>query len=124
MLYSTSSAFRPLTEDYQAVLKEEFDRFMADKCGRKSKEEVQQKLITMQTLLQLYSEGVEKFEGDLHTQLEKFLLRSFGQEITAIATTFALLEAGIDENSQVTGSSLLGSPYFCFNLRTNENCNF
>ena len=90
-----------MTEDYQVVLKEEFDRFMADKCGRKSKEEVQQKLITMQTLLQLYSEGVERFEGDLRAQLEKFLLRSFGQEVTTIATTFTLMEAGMDENSQV-----------------------
>jgi hypothetical protein len=96
-----SYLFKPLQDDYQLVLKEEYERFMADKCGRKSKEELHQKLLNMQTLLQFYSEGLENFDEDVKSQLEKFLLRTFGQEIAGVAAAFALIEAGLDENSQV-----------------------
>ena len=93
--------YRFLTEDYQAVLKAAFDRFMAEKCGRKSKEEIHQKLLNMMSLFQFYADGVALFEGDVKTQLEKFLLRTYGQETVVTATSYALVESGQDEGGQV-----------------------
>jgi len=87
-----------LHEEYQAVLKAEFDKFMSEKCGRKSQEEVLDKLYKLTTFFQLYTEGLSHFDSDINSQLEKFLLRSSGQEIVAAATTFVLMEAGLDEN--------------------------
>jgi len=75
---------------------------MSEKCGKKSQEEVLEKLFKMTTMLQLYTEGLNNFEGDIKTQLEKFLLKSFGQDIVIAATAFVLMEAGLDENAQVS----------------------
>lgn len=94
--------FSGLQEEYQAVLKAEFDKFMSEKCGRKSQEEVLDKLYKLITFFQLYTEGLGKFDGDIKNQLEKFLLRSSGQEIVAAATSFVLMEAGFDESSQLS----------------------
>ncbi|CAL8125071.1 unnamed protein product [Orchesella dallaii] len=91
-----------LQEEYQAVLKTEFDKFMSEKCGKKSQEEVLDKLYKLTSFFQLYNEGLSQFDGDIKNQLEKFLLRSSGQEIVVAATTFVLMEAGLDENSQLT----------------------
>lgn len=82
-------------------MKAEFDKFMSEKCGRKSQEEVLDKLYKLTTFFQLYTNGLEQFDGDIKSQLEKFLLRSSGQEIVIAATTFVLMEAGLDENSQL-----------------------
>jgi hypothetical protein len=92
---------RGLQDEYQNILKEAFEKFMSEKCGRKSQEEVLEKLFKMSTMFQLYVEGLFSFDGDIKNQLEKFLLKSFGQEVVAVSKTFLLMEAGLDENSQV-----------------------
>jgi hypothetical protein len=104
-----------LQDEYQMVLKEAFDKFMSEKCGKKSQEEVLEKLFKMVTMFHLYTEGLNLFEGDTKNQLEKFLLKSFGQEIVVAATTFLLMEAGLDENSLVsTYNKVLATCIFIF----------
>jgi hypothetical protein len=104
-----NSNVRGLQEEYQVILKEYFDKFMSEKCGKKSQEEVLEKLFKMTTMLQLYVEGMNNFEGDVKNQLEKFLLKSFGQDIVVAASNFVLMEAGMDENAQVSYTDFLSS---------------
>jgi len=80
------------------VAKKAYDAFVSEQVGRKSKEELFSKAKKLISFMKLYAKGLEVFEDDeARAQLEKYLLRNFGQEIINALTEFFLIQAGIED---------------------------
>lgn len=93
--------FPLLEEQYLKTLKESFERFMSDKCGRRSVEELLERARKVFACFKLYSEGVDQFDGDLKTQLEKYLVRTFSPQVLNALSQFLLAENGLDPQAPV-----------------------
>jgi len=76
----------PLTEEYQPVLKAVYEKDLASKTGHLSRDVALKNAKRRLSILKMYIEGLKEFEGDIASQLDKYLLRTSGEEAANAVT--------------------------------------